>query len=134
MGQTSDIDGYLDVPSHLREIIKEAYICLSEEAPKAGTCAVRLVLDDFLYEMNCKADRPLQKVQELESRCKKDSSFEIQWRSICRRIDIFKTIAGLGGYHAHPQKNITNVLDSEFMAYLRAVEGAVTDYWPKRSP
>jgi len=129
---TGNIDEYVEVPSYIKDIITEAYICLSEEAHKAGACAVRLVLDDFLFELGCKADRPFKKVEQLQSKCKPSSRFEIKRRSICRRIDVFKTIAGLGGYHAHAQKSITEVNESEFGIYLYAVEGAVKDFWPTR--
>jgi len=132
-GETGNIGEYVDVPSHIKEIITEAYVCLGEGAPKAGTCAIRLVLDDFLFELGCEADRPSEKVEQLESKCQRGSDFEMERRTICRRIDVFKTIAGLAGYHVHAQRHITDVVESEFSNYLRTVEGAVKDLWPIRS-
>jgi len=132
--ETGDIHEYVDVPPHLKEIIQEAYVCFGEGIPKAGTCAVRLVLDDFLFELGCTAQEVYNKVKQLESKCKSDLDFEKKWRIICRRIAIFEAVARLGGYHAHAQEHkITEVSPSEFSNYLYTIEAAVKDFWPKKS-
>ncbi len=128
----TDIDDYVNVPVHIKDVIKEAHICLAQDATKAGACMVRLVLDVLLFEKNFQTDQPMSKVNALEQMCGGGGSFESNNRPLCRRIALFKTIAGLAGYHAHAQKHLFNVLPEEFQTYLAAVESAVKETWPQR--
>jgi hypothetical protein len=128
----TDIDDYVDVPVHIKDVIKEAHICLAQDATKAGASMVRLVLDVLLFEKSFTNDQPMAKVNALEQRCQGGGSFESSNRPLCRRIVLLKTIAGLAGYHAHAQKHFLNVLPEEFETYLVAVESAVKETWPRR--
>jgi hypothetical protein len=129
----SDIDEFVDVPDHIRTLVKEAYRCSASDAPIAGACIVRRLLDELLYELGFTTRYLGEKVTDFESRANNDSSFRQTNDTICRRIPIFKTIANLAGYHAHAQQRpIVSVVKTEFEEYLHAVEGAIKDRWPNR--
>jgi len=133
IGET-DVDDYVDVPAHIRDVVKEAHVCYAQGATKSGAMAVRLILDDLLFEKGFQEREPMQKVNAFEQRCRTDTGFEAANRSLFRRIDLFKTIAGLAGYHAHaqPQRSLFEVQPEEFHAYLMAVESAVKETWNRR--
>jgi hypothetical protein len=128
----SDVDQYIDVPDHIKDSLKEAYVCKNSKVGRAGACVVRLILDDLLHTVDCHQERPYAKVVHLEGKCHNDLAFSQQHASLCRRVDIFKTIASLAGYYAHGQMKIVNVSPGEFELYLKAVEAAVKDRWPTR--
>jgi hypothetical protein len=126
----SDIDNYSDVPGDIKDVVKEAYSCMNSRASKAGASMVRLLLDGLLFHMNFQNEAPTAKVNSLESRCNSDKNFKTRNKTICSRVGVFRTIAGLAGFHAHAQKKIVDVSPTEFEMYLYAVETAVKEAWP----
>lgn len=129
----SDIDDFIDVPAHIKTIVKEAYKCSAYDAPIAGASVVRRLLDELLYELGCTQPYLGAKVTQFESLCNSDQNFRQSHATLYRRLPLFRTIANLAGYHAHAQeKPIINVVKSEFEEYLHAVEGAIKDKWPNR--
>jgi len=126
----SDVDSYLDVPGDVKDVMKEAYSCMNSQASKAGACMVRLLLDALLFHMNFQDERPTAKVNSLESKCNSDKNYKSSNDPICRRVGIFKTIAGLAGFHAHAHKKLVDVSPTEFELYLYAVETSVKEHWP----
>ena len=129
--EESDIVQYSNVPDNLKEIIREAYICKAEKASKAGMLMVRLMLDGLLWELGFQDRYVGDKVIKFEQKCNSDSSFKQQHKTIWSKIDVFRTISKLAGYHAHAQPDFFSVQQSEFETYLYIVEGAIKDKWPK---
>lgn len=127
----SDIVEYARVPDHLKEITKEAYVCMTEKVSKAGACMVRLMLDGLLWEIGFKDGFLGRKLNNFERKCKSDISFASNNKTIYDRIAIFRTISQLAGYHAHAQSGFLRVNPTEFEQYLHAVEGAIKDKWSK---
>lgn len=127
----SDIVQYPNVPDHLKEIIREAYICKAEKAAKAGMCMVRLMLDGLLWELGFHDKYVGDKVKSFEQKCNSDANFKQQHATICAKVDIFRTISQLAGYHVHAQSSFHQVQQSDFETFMYIVEGAIKDRWPK---
>jgi len=130
--EVSDIEKYIDVPPHIRDIVREAYICLSYGAHRAGTCAIRLVLDALLFAQGFQDRMTFTKVVKLETRCRRDYQFRQNRGILCQRINTFKDLAGLSGYYVHAQKHVDDVIPSEFKMFLCMVEAAVKNCWPRK--
>jgi hypothetical protein len=130
----SDIEQFADVPDHIKTLVKEAYKCSAYDIPIAGACTVRRLLDELLYDLGFRNNFVGSKVTAFETKCNNDAPFKQTNETVFRRLAIFKTVAGLSGFHAHAQGTpITAVIKSEFEQYLHAVEGAIEDHWPRRS-
>jgi len=131
--EESDIEQFADIPDHIKTLVKEAYKC-SAYISVAGACIVRRLLDELLYDLGFHHTFVGGKVTAFETRCNNDAPFRQTNETIFRRLAIFKTVAGLSGFHAHAQGTpITAVIKSEFEEYLHAVEGAIKDHWPRRN-
>ena len=128
----SDIDNFIDVPDHIKKLVKEAHKCSAFDTPVAGAGVVRRLLDELLYELGFTQTYLGAKVSQFENRCNNSPSFRQAHETICRRISTFQTIAGLGGYHGHAQSRIVDVVKSEFDVFLHVVEGAIKNHWPNR--
>jgi len=132
----SDIDDFVDVPDHIKKLVKEAYKSSAYDIPIAGACVVRRLLDELLYGLGCRKKYVGSKVTEFETKCNNDPVFKQNYLTLFNRLSTFRTIASLGGYHAHAHGSpIVNVIKSEFDLYLHAVEASVKEKWPnRRSP
>lgn len=128
----SDIDDFVDVPDHVKKLMKEAYKCSAFEVPVAGVSVVRRLLDELLYDLGFTQKYLGTKVRRFQDRCNNDPGFRRAHGSLCRRISTFQTIAGLGGYHGHAQSRIVDVVETEFDVFLHVVEGAIKNRWPNR--
>lgn len=125
-----DIEDYPGVPKHLKEFIKEAYVCQNEKASKAGATLVRLILDGFLWELRIRDRYVGTKVNTLKTKCT-GTSYKNNHRALCSRVPVFSTVADLAGYHAHAQPKVLQVNETEFATYLHTVEAAIKEKWPK---
>jgi len=129
----SDIDDYTDVPLQMKILIKEAYKCSVADAPVAGACVIRRLLDELLYELGFTRSYLGRKITAFETRCNNDQNFRTRHDTLFRRLEVFRTIAKLSSYHAHAQERpIVDVIKSEFEEYLHVVEGAIKEKWPNR--
>lgn len=125
----TDIDNYIDVPSHIKETLKQAHSCFGEvlDAPEGGACLVRKVLDEFLLKLGFTQDYVGTKVSQLEIECNQGNHPTLK-----NRLESFRTIAGMGGFHAHAQQTYTPIVKSEWEGHLSTIEGAVKEKWNRR--
>jgi len=134
-GNVSDIDSYLDVPEHIKSLIKESYVCVNENLPIAGIGVVRRSLDELLYQLGFTQRNLGDKVTALGVRFNNDVNFLQTYPTINRRLSIFRTISDLGGFYLHAQRtSVFNIATSEVSSYLYVVEAGIKEVWPRRTP